>query len=1143
MSENNLLNGLPLNSNAKPQVPFQERPLQRPLNGMDSTHLSPAVSSVHLPPSRPNIPSSQLPPGAVPPSLSQNFDRLNITTLSTPNDSPRVPAFTTSTPVLQQINLDSQKQDHVIKNFTPSNTYSPIVSSIQMPINTNTSGFTHSASSHFTNIPLNTHTNSCLPLQPSNVAQNSGNASENKLNEAFRGVPLVNGPQNHNVSYPSGLSYSNTPTKITNVMSSNNYGQIFNNGQSTVPPKMLTNNSQQTTPSNTQKQLSGGSQMNIFQNHKPPQQPFVQNYNFQQQALNSQQKIPLQNLTPTSQSINSLQNLPPPPQTAVPPQQQNAMFKSSVHSNRYPTQLPAENAVPMQQNYQQQQQNMYQNQSQIPGYNVTNQKQNYMQSYNNQTVTNAGFNKLWGAENIDLLQTPNILPTTKVEPAKVSLGQDFLDAANCSSDIFRCTMTKIPETNSLLQKSRLPLGVLIHPFKDLNQLAVIQCNVIVRCRACRTYINPFVFFVDCKRWKCNLCYRVNELPEEFQYDPVSKTYGDPSRRPEIKSSTIEYIAPAEYMLRPPQPAVYLFLLDVSRLAIESGYLHTFCNVLSAELTNLPGDARTQIGFIAYDSALHFFSLGEGLSQPHEMTILDIDDVFLPCPDNLLVNLKDRMELVVDLLNLLPTRYNNTFETHSALGAALQVAHKLMSSTGGRVTVFQAALPSVGPGTLTPREDPSKRADSEVQHLNPATDFYKRLALECSSQQIAVDLFVVNSQYVDMATISGISRFSGGCIYHFPLFKAQHIVQNESLERSFRRYLTRKIGFEAVMRVRCTRGLSIHTFHGNFFVRSTDLLSLPNVNPDAAFGMQIAIEESLSDVQTVCFQAALLYTSSKGERRIRVHTLCLPVTATLSDVINSADQQCIIGLLSKMAVDRSMLSSLSDAREALVNVAIDVLSAYKLSLNTGSGQSGLFAPQCLKLLPLYISALMKFIAFRVGVSTRLDDRIKAMCDMKTKPLQQLIEQIYVDLYPVHNLEEQMTIVSGDEEVIPQPPHLQLTARSIDSNGAYLMDTGEHMIILVCSGISVQFLNQVLGIVDYNSITEEMYELPVLENPFNQRLHAFINYLNDEKPFPATLQIIRENSQSRGAFLEHLVEDRLERALSYHEFLQHLKTQVK
>ena len=31
--------------------------------------------------------------------------------------------------------------------------------------------------------------------------------------------------------------------------------------------------------------------------------------------------------------------------------------------------------------------------------------------------------------------------------------------------------------------------------------------------------------------------------------------------------------------------------------------------------------------------------------------------------------------------------------------------------------------------------------------------------------------------------------------------------------------------------------------GHFFVRSTDLLSLPNVNPDSAFGMQVQQKET------------------------------------------------------------------------------------------------------------------------------------------------------------------------------------------------------------------------------------------------------------------------------------------------------------
>lgn len=294
------------------------------------------------------------------------------------------------------------------------------------------------------------------------------------------------------------------------------------------------------------------------------------------------------------------------------------------------------------------------------------------------------------------------------------------------------------------------------------------------------------------------------------------------------------------------------------------------------------------------------------------------------------------------------------------------------------------------------EDPNNRSSKDVQHLGPATDFYKRLALDCSGQQIAVDLFLLNSQYSDLATLckfsdplfgqcpnsilffaAGISKFSGGSVHHFPLFNISKQQQVAEFQRILTRYLTRKIGFESVMRVRCTRGLSIHTFHGNFFVRSTDLLSLPNVNPDSGFGMQITYEESLADVKTVCFQAALLYTSSKAERRIRVHTICLPVTESLTEVMNSADQQCIVGLLSKMAVDRSLSSNLSDARDAFINATVDVFTAFKIAQNLPSGTSGLVAPQNLALFPLYILALLKqvrqlnhFVVARLKIISRL-----------------------------------------------------------------------------------------------------------------------------------------------------------------------------
>ena len=66
---------------------------------------------------------------------------------------------------------------------------------------------------------------------------------------------------------------------------------------------------------------------------------------------------------------------------------------------------------------------------------------------------------------------------------------------------------------------------------------------------------------------------------------------------------------------------------------------------------------------------------------------------------------------------------------------MQAAYKMVSPTSRRVTVFQRTLPTI-----------EKKVDSSL--LGSATDFYKKLALDCSGQQVAVDLWTFGSLYVD-----------------------------------------------------------------------------------------------------------------------------------------------------------------------------------------------------------------------------------------------------------------------------------------------------------------------------------------------------------------------------------------------------------
>ncbi len=82
-------------------------------------------------------------------------------------------------------------------------------------------------------------------------------------------------------------------------------------------------------------------------------------------------------------------------------------------------------------------------------------------------------------------------------------------------EYFRVSLNKIPKTASLLQKTRLTLGVTVTPYPkkyrtDPKAVPVVD-GPIVRCRRCRTYLNPFVEMLDAgSKWRCNLCFLDND---------------------------------------------------------------------------------------------------------------------------------------------------------------------------------------------------------------------------------------------------------------------------------------------------------------------------------------------------------------------------------------------------------------------------------------------------------------------------------------------------------------------------------------------------------------------------------------------------------------------------------------------------------
>ena len=117
------------------------------------------------------------------------------------------------------------------------------------------------------------------------------------------------------------------------------------------------------------------------------------------------------------------------------------------------------------------------------------------------------------------------------------------------------------------------------------------------------------------------------------------------------------MAPAEYMMRPPQPPVYVFVLDVSVTAVQSGMLHTCIDTIKQTLDDLPGAPRTRMGIITFDNSVHFYNLKSTLKQPQMMVVPDLTELFIPVPDDLLVNVAESRDLIDSLLELLPVMHS------------------------------------------------------------------------------------------------------------------------------------------------------------------------------------------------------------------------------------------------------------------------------------------------------------------------------------------------------------------------------------------------------------------------------------------------------------------------------------------------------
>ncbi|OWB75162.1 hypothetical protein B5S31_g5024 [[Candida] boidinii] len=757
---------------------------------------------------------------------------------------------------------------------------------------------------------------------------------------------------------------------------------------------------------------------------------------------------------------------------------------------------------------------------------------------------------------------------------------------NSPPDYFRSTLNVIPTTSSMLKKSKLPLALVVRPYISLHDserpIPVVDDTVISRCRRCRSYINPFITFNENgRRWRCNFCGLLNDVPSAFDYNPITSTSANRMERKELNYSVVEFVAPSEYMVRPPQPLVYVFILDVSMASIQNGYLATVTRTILDSLDRIPNkNERAKVAFLAVDSNITYFTIPNDDEEEKNISMMivsDLDDILIPSPDQLLVNLKTARKNIEKLLTNFSEYFNNNNEEGFALGPSLKSAHKLINSIGGKLIVFSSSLPNLGIGSLSIRDEESvSNKPKEASTLLTANNsFYKSFAVECNKSQVTVDMFLAGSTYQDVATLSNLPRYTSGQTHFYPAWSANRIEDITKLTKEISNHLSMEICLEAVMRVRGSSGLRMSAFYGNFFNRSSDLCSFPTFPRDQSYVIEMSIDEYIGKPYVYC-QAAILHTTSFGERRIRVMTLGIPTSKELRDIYASADQLAITNYYAQKAIEKTLSSSLNESRDYLTKSLVDILSTYKKELVAGNIGSSSPLQLCtnLRMLPLLLHSLTKHIGFRSG-RVPSDHRSAALNKLGSLPLPKLINYIYPTVYSLHSMEddcglpriiESTTEEQEDESnvnnqngeiVLPEP--INASAAQLARFGLYLINNTSEIFLWIGGDAIPQLVLDVFGVENIADVPIGKNELPELDNEFNIRVRNIISTIREgiDSITYENLYIIRGPSANENAYttntnreviplrlwcLSDLVEDRANNNLSYKEFLAQLREKI-
>jgi protein transport protein SEC24 len=818
--------------------------------------------------------------------------------------------------------------------------------------------------------------------------------------------------------------------------------------------------------------------------------------------------------------------------------------------------------------------------------NILNGQQQQLQQQQQPSINNNNFDHtdlydLNQSSIPDALSIPNLrnqmnaiykdktfLSFEHVLPPPAGTQYKSIDQANASPQFARTTLYSVPFSEELRDQSKIPLALILTPFAEFDvpkneipieipQIKIHQGQIVPRCSRCRAYLNPAMQH-DLNTMKCNICGFVSPVPIEYSSTiDIQGTRDDYHLRPELHTGVVDYIVPKEYNLNPDdendlKPLHRVFLIDLSHSSYKSKLVETFCLAIRMSIYKDDGSSNlpigTKISIIGYDNCLHFYNLSSDLEQTTVSLVTDLDDPFIPFADGIFVDPIESSNIIdITLTNI--EQNNRTLSPEPALSSALTAAGILLKQVGGgQIISVLSTIPSYGPGPLTVKLSAGKIEVDYIKETFTANNkFYQDSSIDFVKNNIGVNLFIASSSNVDLINLGTFATNTGGTIKTWSPFNFQR--SDITLVYEIKKVIENIAGYQCQLKLRCSHGLQVNKYYGPFTtVSGQEAPNIPIVSGDTSIVTDFIYNSKLDTKKDAHFQAALLYTSKDGIRKVRVINSILSVTQRITDVFDFSDSDAITKILIKRTAEKFKSSSLVALKNSLVMQLSEIMASYKHYVsNYNTLPTQLVLPYSLRTLPMIILSILKTRAFkgRIGNS---DLRIDSLFKLSQYNLTKLSSYLYPLLFCIHSLEEGDFMINEETGLMNIPNTLPMNINNLSYGGAYLAFNGDRIIIWLHNEVNPLLLQDLFGpeIDSIDKVTPYISSLPIIDTYISEQVRNMCEYLsthyNGMKKQSIEICRFRKDPNEQ-EFQNMFIEDKSDDLIwSYSEFLYELHKQI-